>query len=58
MLDPILDYRLYREEMDRVERELERRRQLPARERRRLSPVRFSFPRLRAGRRMVSPGGC
>jgi hypothetical protein len=58
VLDPYTDYKLFREEMDRVEKELERRRQLPERERRRLSHVRFSFVRQRRQQRLAEPRGC
>jgi hypothetical protein len=58
VLDPYIDYRLYREKMDRVDKRLELLRQLPERERRRLPQVSFSFvwQRLRQG--VAQPGGC
>jgi hypothetical protein len=55
VLNPHIDYKLYRQEMDRVERELELRRQLPERERRHLPHVRFILPRQR---RQLASGGC
>lgn len=58
MLDPYIDYRLYREEMDRVAKRLELRRQLPERERRHLPSVRFSFVRQRRRQRLAGPSGC
>jgi hypothetical protein len=58
VLNPYIDYRLYREEMDRVEKQLELRRQLPERERRHLAHVRFSFVRQRRQQRLAEPSGC
>jgi predicted dithiol-disulfide oxidoreductase (DUF899 family) len=58
VLDPYTDYKLFREEMDRVEKELERRRQLPERERRRLPHIRFSLLRQRREQRLAEPSGC
>jgi hypothetical protein len=57
VLDPYIDYRLYREEMDRVEKQLELRRQLPERKRRQLPHVRFSL-RQRREQRLAEPSGC
>lgn len=57
MLDAYTDYKLYREEMERVVKRLELRRQLPARERRHLPHVRLSFMRQRR-RRLTAPTGC
>jgi hypothetical protein len=58
VLDPYVDYKLYREEMDRVAKQLELRRQLPERERRHLPNVRFSFVRQRRRQRLAEPSGC
>jgi hypothetical protein len=58
VLDPYIDYKLYREEMERVEKQLELRRQLPERERRHLPNVRFSFGRQRRQQRLAEPSGC
>jgi hypothetical protein len=58
VLDPYIDYKLYREEMDRVAKRLELRRQLPERERRHLPNVRFSFVRQRRRQRLAEPRGC
>ena len=58
VLNPYIDYKLYREEMDRVEKQLELRRQLPERERRHLPHVRFSFARQRRQQRLAEPSGC
>jgi hypothetical protein len=57
VLDPYIDYKLYREEMDRVVKRLELRRQLPERERRHLPHVRLSFVRHRR-QRLPKPNGC
>jgi hypothetical protein len=57
VLNPYIDYKLYREEMDRVEKQLELRRQWPERERRHLPQVRFSFARRRQ-QRLAEPSGC
>lgn len=58
MLNPHLDYKLYKLEMDRIEKELERRVTLPERRRRQLPVVRFSLARHRRGQQVASPGGC
>ena len=58
VLNPYIDYKLYREEMDRVEKQLELRRQLPERERRHLPDVRFSFVGRRRQRGLAEPSGC
>ena len=58
VLNPYIDYKLYREEMDRVEKQLELRRQLPERERRHLPHVRFSLLRQRRQHRLAEPSGC
>jgi hypothetical protein len=58
VLDPYIDYRLYREEMDRVDKRLELLRQLPERERRHLPQVKFSFGWQRRRQRLAQPGGC
>ena len=58
VLDPYTDYKLYRQEMDRLEKQLELRRQLPERDRRRLPHVRFSFLRQRRRQRLAEPSGC
>lgn len=57
VLNPYIDYKLYREEMDRVEKELELRRTLPRRTRRRLPHVQFSLSRPRR-QRLAGSGGC
>jgi hypothetical protein len=58
VLDAYTDYKLYREEMERVVKRLELRRQLPERERRQLPHVRLSFARRRRHRRLADPIGC
>jgi hypothetical protein len=58
VLNPYIDYKLYREEMDRVDKQLALRRQLPERERRHLPHVRFSFVGQRRQRRLAEPSGC
>ena len=58
MLDPYTDYKLYRQEMHRLEKQLELRRQLPVRERRHLPRVRLSFVWQRRRQRLAEPGGC
>jgi hypothetical protein len=58
VLDPYTDYKLYRQEMNRLEKQLELRRQLPARERRHLPHVRLSFVRQRRRQRLAEPRGC
>lgn len=58
MLDPYTDYKLYRQEMNRLEKQLELRRQLPVRERRHLPHVRLSFVRQRRRQRLAEPRGC
>jgi hypothetical protein len=58
VLNPYIDYKLYREEMDRVVKRLELRRQLLERERRHLPHLRFSFVRQRRQQRLAEPGGC
>jgi hypothetical protein len=57
--DPYIDYKLYREEMDRVQKQLELRRQLPEREWH-LPHVRFSFSfvRQRRRQRLTEPSAC
>lgn len=58
MFDPQMYYKLYRQELDRVERELELRRQLPERERRHLPHVRFTLARQQRRARVAEPSGC
>lgn len=58
VLDPYTDYKLYRQEMDRLEKQLELRRQLPVRERRHLPHVSLSFVRQRRRQRLAEPSGC
>jgi hypothetical protein len=57
VLNPHIDHRIYRQEMARLERELEFRRALPPRNRHRLPQLRFSLPR-RAHQPLASRGGC
>ncbi len=58
VLNAHLDYKLYRLELERVEKELERRRLLPERRRRQLPAVRFSFARHRRREQVATPHGC
>jgi hypothetical protein len=59
VLNPYIDYKLYREEMDRLDKQLELRRQLPERKRH-LPQVRFSFSFVRPRRRprFTEPSAC
>lgn len=58
MLDPYLTTTLYRQELERVERELALRRHLPERARRGLPHARLTFARPRRRARLAGPSGC
>lgn len=66
VLNPDIDYKLYREEMDRLAKRLElqrqmperKQRQMPERKRRHLPHVRLSFMRRRRHQRLAEPSGC
>ena len=57
MFNPHIEYRLYREETARLEKQLELRRMLPQRERRRL-PSLGHWTLIRRRRPIAPEGGC